>query len=111
MKVGAKRDSSCENGLIYVKLRKWGNCTLTAACDVDLLGKVLKEGKIVFEVGEEFYKGSQVTVEEAISLIGQSSIVNMIGHLIVSKAIAAGLVHPAAVLNIQGVPHAQIVKL
>ncbi len=96
--------------LVYVNLRRWGNYVLTAICDVDLLGKVLREGKIVFEIRKEFYEGSQVTVEEAIDLIEQSTIVNMVGHLIVGKAIEAGLVHPEAVLRIEGVPHAQIVR-
>lgn len=82
-----------------------------AICDAELLGKTLNEGKIVFEVREEFYKGIKTTVEEAIYLISQSTIVNMIGKRIVKKAMEKGLVHPEAVLNISGVPHAQIVKV
>lgn len=82
-----------------------------AICDAELLGKTLNEGKIVFEVREEFYKGIKTTVEEAIYLIAQSTIVNMIGKRIVKKAMEKGLVHPEAVLNISGVPHAQIVKV
>lgn len=82
-----------------------------AICDAELLGKTLNEGKIVFEVREEFYKGIKTTVEEAIYLISQSTIVNMIGKRIVKKALEKGLVHPEAVLNISGVPHAQIVKV
>jgi hypothetical protein len=35
----------------------------------------------------------------------------MIGTNIVQKAIEQGLVHPEAVLEICGVPHAQIVKI
>ena len=92
-------------------MRKWGQCVLLATCDAELLGKILKEGKIVFEVREEFYKGSKVSVDEAIDLMRQSTIVNMIGQNVVEKAIARGLVHPEAVLKISGVPHAQIVKM
>jgi hypothetical protein len=76
-----------------------------------VLGKTLKHGKIVFHVREEFYKGSLVSLEEAVDLIQQSTIVNMVGRKIVEKAIERGLVHPDAVLEIEGVPHAQIVKL
>jgi len=81
-----------------------------ATCDADLLGKVLCEGKIVFEIREEFYKGLKVSVEEAIDLIEQSTIVNMVGHMIVKKAVEKGLIHPEAVIKISGVPHAQIIK-
>jgi hypothetical protein len=80
-------------------------------CDVNVLGKTLKQGKIVFHIREEFYKGSLVSLEEAIDLIQQSTIVNMVGRKIVKKALEKGLVHPDAVLEIEGIPHAQIVKL
>lgn len=92
-------------------MRKWGGCTLLATCDADLLGKVLREGKIVFEIREEFYKGLKMSVEEAIELVEQCTIVNLVGHMIVKKAVEKGLIHPEAVIKISGVPHAQIVKM
>ena len=84
---------------------------LLAICDAELLGKILREGKIVFKVREEFYEGPKMTVEEAMELMEESTIVNMVGHNVVKKAIEKGLVHPDAVLKISGVPHAQIVKM
>ena len=96
---------------VYVNIRRTGNCTLLATCDAELLGKTLKEGKITFHIHEKFYKGSKVTFEEALELIKQSTIVNMIGQKIVKKAIEHGFVHPEAVLMIEGVPHAQIVRV
>jgi hypothetical protein len=95
----------------YVNLKKMGKNVILAICDSEILGKTLREGKIVFHVKEEFYNGGRVTVEEAIDMIQNSTIVNMVGKCCVEKAIAKGYVHPQAVLNIEGVPHAQIVKL
>jgi len=92
-------------------MRKWGHHVLLAACDADLLGRVLREGEIVFEVREDFYKGPKMSVDEAIDLMEKSTMVNMVGNCIVQKAIEKGLIHPEAVLNISGVPHAQIVKM
>jgi hypothetical protein len=46
-----------------------------------------------------------------LGLITNSTIVNMVGKICVEKAIAEGYVHPDAVLKIEGIPHAQIVKL
>jgi len=43
-------------------------------------------------------------------MIENSTIVNMVGKNIVKKAIERGYVHPEAVIEIEGVPHAQIVK-
>jgi len=96
---------------VYVNIRRQGQHVLLAVCDEDLLGKTLRETDVVFEVKEEFYKGFKTSVEEAIDLIRQSTIVNLVGCNIVKKAIEKGYVHPQAVLEICGVLHAQIVKI
>jgi hypothetical protein len=96
---------------VYLNLQKVGQNVVLAVCDCDLLGKTLREGKIVFRVKEDFYKGRKATLEEAVGLINNSTIVNLVGHNCVGEAIAKGYVHPEAVLKIEGVPHAQIVKL
>ena len=94
-----------------MNLQKIGRNVLLSICDKEILGKTLHEGKIVFCVKENFYKGTRVALDEAVSLIESSTIVNMIGKNVVKKAIERGYVHPEAVLYIEGVPHAQIVRL
>jgi hypothetical protein len=94
-----------------MNLRKVGNNVLLAICDAEILGKTLREGKIAFHVKEEFYKGVKVNVEEAVAMIENSTIVNMVGKNVVKKAVEKGYVHPEAILNIEGVPHAQIIKI
>jgi len=94
-----------------MNLKKKGQNVLLAMCDAEILGKTLREGKIVFQVKEDFYKGRKVNVEEAVCMIESCTIVNMIGRNVVKEAIEKGYVHPEAVLNIEGIPHAQIVKL
>ena len=84
---------------------------LLAVCDEELLGKTLKHGKLVFKIQEKFYKGPKMPVGDAIELIKESTIVNIVGSNVVKRAIEEGLVHPEAVLQISGVPHAQIVKI
>ena len=84
---------------------------LLAVCDCELLGRTLREGKIVFHIKDEFYNGRKASVEEAMGMIDNSTIVNLVGKCCVEKAIAKGYVHPDAVLKIEGIPHAQIVKL
>jgi hypothetical protein len=94
-----------------MNLKKKGRNVLLAICDAEILGKTLCEGKIVFHVKEDFYKGAKVNIDEALCMIQNSTMVNMIGKNVVKKAIEKGYVHPEAVLNIEGIPHAQIVKL
>lgn len=93
-----------------MNLKRIGRNVLLCMCDADILGKTLREGKIVFRVKESFYNGRRVAIEEAIDLIEDSTIVNMVGKHVVKKAIDRGFVHPEAVLNIEGIPHAQIVR-
>lgn len=95
---------------VYVNLKKVGRNAILAVCDSEILGKTLREGKIVFHVKEEFYNGGLVTLEEALDMVANSTIVNMVGKNCVEKAISKGYVHPQSVLKIEGVPHAQIVK-
>ena len=96
---------------VYVKIRRWGSQVLLAACDAEILGKTLKDSNITFEVSEKFYKGFKTSVDEAIDLIEESTIVNLVGTNIVRRAIERGYVHPEAVIEICGIPHAQIVKI
>lgn len=94
-----------------MNLRKIGNTVLLAICDCEVLGRTLREGKIVFCIKEEFYRGAKVSLNEAMDMIENSTIVNMVGKNVVQKAVERGYVHPEAILNIEGVPHAQIVKI
>jgi len=112
--VRGRLSSSCERASkleVYVSLKKVGRNVLLAICDCEVLGKTLREGKIVFHVKNEFYNGGRVSIEEAVGMIENSTIVNMVGTNCVEKAIEKGYVHPEAVLRIEGVPHAQIIKL
>ena len=96
---------------VYLNVKKVGENVVLAVCDCNLLGKKLREGKVVFHIKEEFYKGKKTTVDEAVGLIGNSTIVNLVGKTCVEHAIKEGYVHPDAVIKIEGIPHAQIVKL
>ncbi len=104
-------NSERDNLEVYLNIKKAGQNVLLAVCDCDLLGKTLREGKIVFKIKDEFYNGRKATVDEAVGLINNSTIVNLVGKCCVETAIAQGYVHPDAVIKIEGIPHAQIMKL
>lgn len=96
---------------ICVNVVKRQGHVLVAACDSNILGKRLKHGTLTFEVLPSFYDGARVKLGEAIRLIRGATTANLIGTLIVERAVKEGLVHPQAVIRISGVPHAQIVRL
>ncbi|MFW6111351.1 MAG: DUF424 domain-containing protein [Thermoproteota archaeon] len=94
-----------------MNFKKVGKNLLLAVCDIDMLGKTLHRGDVTFHIREKFYKGTKVDIEEAIHRMKECNIVNMVGHNVVQEAVKEGHVHPEAVLKIEGVPHAQIVKI
>lgn len=96
---------------VYVKVHRFQGYVIVAVCDEELLGKILNERDICFDVSEKFFKGLKMSVEEAIDLIRNADTANLIGVIIVNRAVEEKLVHPEAVASIAGIPHAQIVKL
>jgi len=108
-KDGFPQPDSCVS--VYVNVWRWTRCIMVSVCDEELLGRVLREGKIVFEISEKFYKGSRMTLEEAVAELKNCTIANLVGKNIVDAAIKEKLVHPEAVIRIAGVPHAQIVRI
>ena len=96
---------------VSVRVINQGKEVLVAACDADLLGRVLKFGKIDFPVRREFYGGEILTPEETLNHVREATTVNLLGEEVVGHAVRAGLVHPEAVIYVSGVPHAMIIKV
>ena len=67
--------------------------------------------KLFFVLKMNFIMVEKQRVDEAMGLICNSTIVNLVGKACVEKAISKGYVHPDAVIKIEGVPHAQIMKI
>ncbi len=102
--------------LVYVKVHKteddessFGD--IVAVCDKDLLGKTFKEKDVVLTINAEFFEGFLTTLDEALEYIRRASIAVLVGEKVVSKAVSEGLVLSEAVLTVEGIPYAQIVKL
>ncbi|MFQ6050357.1 MAG: DUF424 domain-containing protein [Candidatus Hydrothermarchaeota archaeon] len=85
--------------------------TIVAICDEDILGKKFSEGELKLWVNPEFYGKKLVSAKEAIETLSNASIGNIVGKNIVRHAISAGLVLPENVIEVEGVPHAQILWL
>ena len=101
------------SGKVYVRVIKIRGEVLVAACDEELLGKcfVDRERGLRLEVKESFYKGEIMDARESVNLIRKASIANLVGPRIVREALNFGLIKPKAIIEIGGIPHAQIVKM
>lgn len=104
-------DIDSEDGVFSVKRHSSQGQVLVAACDTDILGKTFEEGDLQINVGEGFYGGDKVGPDALTELMESASIVNLVGDKVVALAIEQGLVDPDCVMNIGGVPHAQILRL
>ena len=96
---------------LYIRVRETFDHVLVSACDKELLGKTLVEGDLEFTVNPEFYGGELVDTNTCVKHLKNATVANMVGKKTVKAAIDAGLVHEAAVLYIEGEPHAQWVRL
>ncbi len=84
---------------------------LVAVCDEELLGQVFEEGEVVLDVREEFYGGERLTESEVLEVLREATIANLTGREAVRVGIRAGVIDRKNVLEVQGVPHAQMVRM
>jgi len=83
---------------------------VVAACDSELLGKKFEEGIKQLDVRESFYKGIEVSEEEAIKVMQfqfrEDATFNIVGENAINTAIKAGVIEQETVGKIQGIPFA-----
>ncbi|MBN2602799.1 MAG: DUF424 family protein [Candidatus Thermoplasmatota archaeon] len=97
--------------MISIKVYKQGNDILIGACDEQLIGKKVEDGKFHLDVSKDFYDGQRISIEVLKTYLENATIANLVGEKTVKCAIQLGLVDPDCILRIKGIPHAQIVKM
>lgn len=97
--------------MISIKKYRQGQDLLIGACDEKLIGKKFEEGKFQIDVKKEFYDGERITPDILKKFLEDATIANLVGEETVKCAIDIGLIDPSCVLKINGIPHAQMVKM
>ena len=100
-----------EAAMISIKMYKQGDDLVIGACDEELLGKRFSEGKFQIDVTKKFYEGERITLKTLERFLLDATIANLVGKQTVDCAIRLGLVDPDCILNIKGIPHAQVVRM
>ena len=95
--------------MFYLKVHDVPGEVLVAVCDKATLGKTFSSGKLQMQVNERFYKGALASEDEALEALERATIANLVGNLIVEKAVEHSLVSAESVIEIGGVKHAQMV--
>ncbi len=105
-----------EEVAVYVKVQEYADGSGTVkrvvgVCDKELLGRVFVSGEIRLVVNEEFFKGIEASIDEALEQLKTAYTAMIVGERIVGEAVKAGIIHPEAVLKVKGVPYAQFVRM
>lgn len=82
-----------------------------AFCDKSLLDKTLEDGKFKIKVTKHFYGGVLINEKVAVKIMSKITAGNIIGKEIVGAAIKNGFITEENLILIDGVPHAQFIKL
>jgi len=91
---------------VYIKVHVMGETETIACCDEDLLDQELKEGKLLIKISNQFFGGSLISLEDAISILKESPNFNIVGEKIIEKAINCNLLQRKGINLINGVPMA-----
>lgn len=100
--------------LIYINKFDSPKGIMIAMCDEEIMGRVLKEGKVEVDLKQYggFYKGELISEEEARRMIDKRVYsANVVGERSVKLLIDAGLVKPEEVKSVQGVPVVHLFKI
>jgi uncharacterized protein len=91
-----------------MRVHRQGREVLVAVSDAGLVGKIFREGNMRLHVHEEFYGSDGADASEVVHQLAVCTIANLVGVDVVTLAIQHGFVDPENVLDIGGVPHAQL---
>jgi hypothetical protein len=100
--------------MIYLNKFDTPKGMMVAMCDEELMGRVLKEGRIEIDLKRYggFYKGELVSEAEASSIISKNVYsANVVGDRSVGILIAKGIVNDNEVRNVEGVKFVHLFKV
>lgn len=98
---------------MYLKIHEANNQKIVAACDKELIGKLLEEGKYSIDLKKysSFYKGELCTEEQLENALNGFSSANLIGKKATSVALRKNLVSDEDIVLIKGFPFIQIYQI
>ena len=100
-----------EQRKIYIKEYNYGSGLLVAVCDKELVGKRYEEGGLLLQITERFYKGEEATEREVVRSLKRATIANLVGKRAIKCALDNHFIEEINVIFVEGIPHAQMVKI
>ncbi len=96
---------------MYMKQYDTQGQLLVAVCDKEIIGKKFREGELMLILETGFYKGTDVSESEVREALSCATIANIAGEKSIACAVECGCVDPDTVIFIEGIPHAQMVRI
>lgn len=97
--------------MFWVKVFPTKHDMVIAICDEDIIDKELKYKDFKIKVSKNFYGGKLVGEEIIKKLLDKATIGNLMGKNTVSLAEKNGFITKENIISINGIPHAQFVKI
>lgn len=98
---------------MYLKMHEKGGQKVLAACDKELIGKVLEEKGACLYLAKfaSFYKGELCTEDILLSKMSLASSINLVGRKAVAAGLRSGLFSQHEVRYINCIPHIQVYRV
>ena len=96
---------------MYMKQYETDRQLIVAVCDKEIIGKKFHEGELTLKLEPSFYKGQDASVSEIKEALLCATIANVAGEKAIACAVECGCVEPDTVIFIEGIPHAQMIRI
>lgn len=77
-------------------------------CDSELIGRVVRSPGLKLDISEDFYKGELADIMKVQEALLEATTANIVGERSIEAAVSCGIIDPDCVIEIGGVPHAQL---
>lgn len=96
---------------MYMKKYETERQLIVAVCDKEIIGKKFKEGELTLRLEPSFYKGADASESEIKEALSCATIANIAGEKAIACAVECGCIEPDTVIFIEGIPHAQMIRI
>lgn len=98
---------------MYLKIHETKDGKIIAACDKELIGKVLEEGDVFIDLDtyKNFYKGELSDPKNVKQALGTFHSANLVGKKVINVALDLDLIEKDDVKHINTIPYIHIYKI
>ncbi len=97
--------------MFWVKVFRTKFDLVVAACDEDIIDKVLNYKDLKIKISRNFYGERLIKGEILLKILSKATIANLFGKRVVELAEKNGFISRENIIVIDGIPHAQFVKI